>query len=102
MASCVEIEKNEDNTFTVTDCSYEEGAEGKPGMHQMPGGQMMRDDAMQGGMEGMQGEMEAEGQQVATLKDALMAAADILTSGGSTDMATKQAAFSSADERLTR
>ena len=102
--ACVEIEKNEDGTFTVTDCGKEEGMEAKPGMHQMPGGQMMRDEIMQGGqgMEGMGEEMEAQGQQVATLKDALMAAADILTSGGSTDMQSKQAAFASADERLTR
>ena len=71
-------------------------------MHQ-PAGQMMANSEMQG-MQGEMGggEMEAQGKQVATLKDALMAAADILTSGGSTDMQSKQAAFSSADERLTR
>ena len=108
MATCVEIEKNDDGTFVVTDCSQEEGTEGQmqPGMHKMPDGQMMRGDMMQGGqgggMEGMGGEMEAQGQQVATLKDALMAAADILTKGGSSDINDKQAAFSSADERLTR
>ena len=106
MATCVEIEKNDDGTFVVTDCSQEEGTEGQMqhGMHKMPDGQMMRDEMMQGGqgMEGMGEEMEAHGQQVATLKDALMAAADILTSGGSTDMQSKQTAFSSADERLTR
>lgn len=95
MASSVSITKNEDGTFTVTDSSAEEGAEGG-----MTGGQMMQ--GGQGGMEGMQGEMAPEGQQVATLKDALMAAADILTNGGSTDMESKQAAFNSADERLTR
>lgn len=94
MAKCVEIEKNEDGTFMVTDCSNEESSEG---MHRMPGGQMMRNEEMPS-----QGEVEAKGQQVTTLKDALMAAADILTKGGSTDMIEKQAAFSSADERLTR
>lgn len=110
MATCVEIEKNEDGTFTVTDCSNEEEGMGM-GMHKMPDGQMMRNDMMQGGngqigqgggMGGMQGEMEAQGQHAPTLRDALMAAADILTSGESTDMSEKQAAFSSADERLTR
>ena len=102
MATCVEIEKNEDGTFMVTDCTQEES--GEPGMHKMRGGQMMRDEMMQGGqgMEGMGEEMEAQGQQVQTLKDALMAAADILTKGGSSEMNDKQTAFSSADERLTR
>ena len=94
MAACVEIAKNDDGTFTVTDCSKEEGAEGG----QMSPGDMMQD--VQGG--GMGGEMEAQGQQVQTLKDALMAAADILTKGGSSEITDKQTAFSSADERLTR
>ncbi len=93
---CVEIEKSEDGTFMVTDCSKEEGDESK-GMHQMPGGEMMPNDMMP-----MGGEMEPQGQLVATLKEALMAAAEILSSGESSNMADKQAAFSTADERLTR
>lgn len=105
MKKCVEIEKADDGTFTVTDCSKEEGPESQ-GMHQMPSGEMMKDSmmdagGMQEGMRGM-GEMEPQGQSVPTLKDALMAAAEILSSGESTNMADKQAAFSSADERLTR
>ena len=94
---CVEIELETDGgTFTVSKCGPEE--------HQMPGGEMMQGGEM-GGQEGAGGgpeQEEAGGQTFTSLKDALMAAADILTSGGSTDMATKQAAFSSADERLTR
>lgn len=93
---CVKIEKSEDGTFVVTDCSKEEGDESK-GMHQMPGGEMMPDDMMP-----MGGEMEPQGQPVATLKDALMAAAEVLSGGESSNMADKQAAFASADERLTR
>lgn len=108
MKKCVEIEKADDGTFTVTDCSKEEGPESQ-GMHQMPGGEMMKDSmmdagGMQEGMRGMRGMggMEPQGQSVPTLKDALMAAAEILSSGESGNMADKQAAFSSADERLTR
>lgn len=96
MKKCVEIEMSDDGTFVVTDCSKEDGGESK-GMHQMPGGEMMPNDMMQ-----MGGEMEPQGQSVPTLKEALMAAAEILSSGESNNMADKQAAFSAADERLTR